>query len=224
VRIAGSYGALAVSSGAGSAHNVSHAVTGVLGRGVASSHISEHDVRVVMAHDRRDQAGWSVQVARLHRQLRADFGTVSLGYAAPRAGTGAGKRALAEAVEALHVGDRVFGAGHLTSYGDARLAAFLRGHVGVVELRSLYEHAVGKLLFDDLSSGSDLVATLEAYCHSGASIHDTAERLGVHRNTVLNRMRRIRSLTQTSVDDGSSRLLLQVGLLAGRIVGQPQLA
>src|SRR5262245_56095073 len=125
VRIAGSYGALAVSSGAGSAHNVSRAVTGVLGRGVASSHISEHDVRVVVAHDRRNQAGWSVQVARLHRQLRADFGTVSLGYAAPRAGTGTGKRALAEAVEALHVGDRVFGAGHLTSYGDARLAAFL---------------------------------------------------------------------------------------------------
>jgi PucR family transcriptional regulator, purine catabolism regulatory protein len=131
---------------------------------------------------------------------------------------------LTEAIEALHVGDRVFGAGHMSSYGDARLAAFLLGHLSVVELRSLYEHAVRTLLFDDPSAGSELVATLEAYCHTGASVHDTAQRLGVHRNTVLNRMRRIRALIQSNVDDGSSRMLLQVGLLAGRIVRQPQLA
>jgi sugar diacid utilization regulator len=222
MRSAGSYGALALAGPPGSGYGLSHAVGAAFVRQISSSHITEHEVRIAVGHDRRDQSGWVVRMGRLHRLLQADFGTVSVGYAAPRAGTGAGKRALAEALEALHIGERVFGTGHLTSYGDARLAALLLGHVGVVELRSLYEHAVGRLLFDDVSSGSELVATLEAYCHSGASIQDTAERLGVHRNTVLNRMRRIRSLIHTSVDDGSSRLLLQVGLLAGRIVSQPQ--
>jgi serine/threonine protein kinase len=67
---------------------LSRAVSEAFGRQIASSSMSGHEVRAAVAHDRRDQSGWALQVARLHRTLHADFGMVSLGYATPRAGAG----------------------------------------------------------------------------------------------------------------------------------------
>ena len=121
------------------------------------------------------------------------------------------------APEALRLGERAFGGGHLTGYGDAQLAAFLLRHADLDDLRSLYERTLGKLFDEDRKRGGDLLATLHAYCDTGGSLSQTAERLGVHRNTVLYRVRRIQTVTLTNLQDGPSRLLLQVGMVAGRL-------
>jgi DNA-binding PucR family transcriptional regulator len=39
----------------------------------------------------------------------------------------------------------------------------------------------------------------------------------VHRNTVLYRVRRIQTVTLTNLQDGPSRLQLQVGMVPGRL-------
>lgn len=45
----------------------------------------------------------------------------------------------------------------------------------------------------------------------------------MHRNTVLYRVRRIQTVTLTNLQDGPSRLLLQVGMVAGRLA-RPSMA
>jgi DNA-binding PucR family transcriptional regulator len=60
-----------------------------------------------------------------------------------------------------------------------------------------------------------LLRTLEVYCETSATIR-TAERLGIHRNTVVHRLKRIEQITGADLDDSSTRLLLQLGLLADR--------
>jgi DNA-binding PucR family transcriptional regulator len=80
-------------------------------------------------------------------------------------------------------------------------------------LSALYERAVGKLAAEDLK----LVSTLEVYCETFAT-QATASQLRIHRNTVLYRLKLIEAITGVDLDDGPSRLFLQLGLLAGRLV------
>jgi hypothetical protein len=126
------------------------------------------------------------------------------------------QHALVQAAEAALLGDHLFGPGHVTSYADAQLARFLLDNRQSNQLRALYEQAVGKLAAEDLKRDGELITTLEAYCETLAT-QGTAARLGIHRNTVLYRLKLIEEITAVDINDASSRLLLQLGLLAGRL-------
>jgi purine catabolism regulator len=80
------------------------------------------------------------------------------------------------------------------------------------ELRDLYSQTLGSLLDYDRQNSAGLVATLDAFFAANASPKEAAERLGVHRNTVLYRLDRIREITGYDLDDASVRLRLQLAL------------
>ncbi len=179
--------------------------------------VGRDDVRAWLPYESVDQ--WTASVDRWHGALTHDLGPLTIGHAMSRRGTDASTshRAVVQAAEAALVGERLFGPGQVTSYADAQLAKFLLSQHGVSELRSLYERAVGKLAVEDLRQDSQLVATLEAYCETFMT-RRTAERLGVHRNTVLYRLKRIEEITSVDLEDAPTRLLFQYGLLAGRML------
>jgi hypothetical protein len=188
----------------------------------ASISVCGENVRACLPYE--SQIRWRQQVAEWHAQLSSDLGTVSLGHAVrSRADAHDARHALVQAAEAALLGDQLFGPGHVTSYADAQLARFLLESRQTHALRALYERAVGKLAAEDLKRESDLVATLEVYCETFAT-QRTAERLGVHRNTVLYRLKLIEEITALDVEDGSSRLFLQLGILAGRLARRPSLS
>jgi DNA-binding PucR family transcriptional regulator len=56
------------------------------------------------------------------------------------------------------------------------------------------------------------VSTLDAFFAANGSPKEAAERLGVHRNTVLYRLDRIRDITGYDLDDASVRMRLQLAL------------
>ena len=183
----------------------------------ASVRIGVDDVRAWLPYSTVDR--WNATVAEWHIALSQEVGKLTIGHALCRRGADAGgvEHALVQAAEAAVVSERLFGAGRLTSYAEAQLATFLLGQPGAAELRALYECAVGKLASEDDKQDGQLVPTLEAYCESFVT-RRTAERLGVHRNTVLYRLKRIEEITSADLEDGATRLLLQFGLLAGRLL------
>lgn len=61
----------------------------------------------------------------------------------------------------------------------------------------------------------ELIRTLEAYLDNQSSPTETANQLGIHRNTVLNRIEKLRSLLTVNLDDPDERLAVQ---LACRVV------
>ncbi|HEX8966634.1 MAG TPA: helix-turn-helix domain-containing protein [Chloroflexota bacterium] len=178
---------------------------------------SRDDVRAWLPYASADD--WSARVEQWHARLSQDLGTVTIGHALCRRGADGPATAgtLVQAAEAALVGERLFGPGQITSYAEAQLAKFLLGQHGAAELRSLYERAVGKLAAEDLKQDSQLVNTLEVYCETFVT-RRTATRLGVHRNTVLYRLRRIEEITSADLEDVPTRLFFQVGLLAGRVL------
>lgn len=61
-------------------------------------------------------------------------------------------------------------------------------------------------------SGDQLTQTLRTYLDLESNTSETATALGVHRNTVLQRLNRIRDLLPVDLDDASSRLAVQLAL------------
>ena len=179
--------------------------------------LGREDVRVWLPYESVDH--WHRSLCDWHAQLSKDIDSLSIGHSLRRRAATATDATYAgvQAAEAALVGERLFGPGHVTSYADAQLAKFLLTRHSTAELRSLHERALGKLAIEDLIQDGELVNTLEVYCETFVALR-TAERLGVHRNTVLNRIKRIEEITSSDLEDGPTRLLFQFGLLAARLL------
>ena len=66
----------------------------------------------------------------------------------------------------------------------------------------------------DRTRRSDLVLTLKTYFASGGNASEAADRLFLHRNSMLYRLERIQKLTGLDLKDYRVALALQLGLLA----------
>jgi len=149
-----------------------------------------------------------------HRRLSADIGPVSGGRSSTHAGHPGLSQAVCEANSALEVGDRVRGPGGLTAYGDIFVLDYAQRLVDDPRLGGLYDRVPSRL--GTLDAGrAELLPTLEAFLAEG-SIHATATQLSIHRNTVLNRLKKIEAITRVDLDDPETRFLVHLALRAHR--------
>jgi len=72
---------------------------------------------------------------------------------------------------------------------------------------------VEPLIEHDRERRSDLVRTLKVYFDAGANASEAADRLFLHRNSMLYRLARVEKLTGLNLKDPRARLALQLGLL-----------
>ena len=77
-----------------------------------------------------------------------------------------------------------------------------------------FAELVRPLVEHDRGRRGDLVRTLRVYFASGANATKAADRLFLHRNSMLYRLDRIRALTGLDLKDHRVALALQLGLLA----------
>lgn len=137
-------------------------------------------------------------------------------------GAGSGGRALAQAVaraaQALAVGVRVFGPGHVVAYDDLGLHQLLFGLRQVPEIVAFHRRMLGPLIEHDRRTGGELLRTLDAYLSVGCSPTAAAERLHLHRNGLLYRLQRIREIVPVDLDDPERRLGLHLALRVGDVL------
>ena len=72
---------------------------------------------------------------------------------------------------------------------------------------------VEPLVVYDRERRSDLVKTLKVYFDAGTNASEAADRLFLHRNSMLYRLARVEKLTGLDLKDPRARLALQLGLL-----------
>ena len=77
-----------------------------------------------------------------------------------------------------------------------------------------FAELVEPLAEHDLERRSDLVRTLRAYFAAGANASEAADRMFLHRNSMLYRLERVEKLTGLDLKDPRVALALQLGLLA----------
>ena len=125
-----------------------------------------------------------------------------------------------EAEQALAIGRALLGGDrsvHFEHLGVQRLLFQLRDNP---ELASFYDDLLGKLQAHDERQGAELVNTLEAFFECHGNHVRTAQRLHLHRNTLLYRLDRAKTVLGVDLDDAETRLALQVALKIGRVIGR----
>jgi purine catabolism regulator len=155
-------------------------------------------------------------VEQLHRAARAASGPVALGYGAVRTGTAEIASGAREAEQALTMGRRLFGADSATAFKNLGLYRLLYALQPLPELRAFRDDALSRL------GGKDrrgvLLETLAAYLSTNGSPTDAADRLHLHRNTVLYRLGRIEDLLGVDLRNAEVRLALHLALKIGEVL------
>ena len=155
---------------------------------------------------------------RLASLLTSEHVTIGVGrYHAGIAGLALSYR---EAEQALAIGRALLGGDrsvHFEHLGVQRLLFQLRDNP---ELASFYDDLLGKLQAHDERQGAELVNTLEAFFECHGNHVRTAQRLHLHRNTLLYRLDRAKQVLGVDLDDAETRLALQVALKIGRVIGR----
>lgn len=85
-------------------------------------------------------------------------------------------------------------------------------------LQGVYADTVGRLTQYDQDNGTDLARLLKAYFQSNSSLHDVAEKLFIHRNTVTNQLKKIEAITGYNPLELEDKLVLAIGLYAETII------
>lgn len=162
-------------------------------------------------------------VMRVARLIHEDLATldagagggnnaVSVGVGTPRAGIEGIRRSHQEARQALTLGRRLNGTGHVTRFDTLGVFRLIFAAERLPELATLHSETLGRLLDYDREHNADLIRTLDAFFAANGSPKEAAERLHVHRNTVLYRLDRIREISGFNLDDAALRLRLQLAL------------
>lgn len=115
----------------------------------------------------------------------------------------------AEAREAAEIAAVAGGHGRVVAFEDVLIDSIVRasGHAD-----RILEGTIMPLLAYDAEHKAELVPTLGAYIQAGFNLTRCAESRGVHPNTIVYRLRRIRELTGRDPHVPDDLLLLQLGL------------
>lgn len=139
-------------------------------------------------------------------------GSISLGIGTARAGIVGIRQSHNEARQALAMGRRLHGPGHVTRFDELGVYRLIFAAENLPEIRGFHEESLAALIEYDRANNAELIRTLDAFFAARCSPKEAAAVLGVHRNTVLYRLDRIREITGRDLDDAAVRLRLQLAL------------
>lgn len=117
-----------------------------------------------------------------------------------------------EARQAMEIGRRLFGEGHLHSFARLGIYRLLFPLFGEPTLLDFYQETLGPLLDAENRSNQALLQTLEGFFRCNGNLSETARTMHLHRNSLLYRLGRIEELLGRSLEDAELRLSLQIAL------------
>jgi purine catabolism regulator len=147
------------------------------------------------------------------RAVSAPGTHATAGISRPHAGPDSFRLTHDDAIHALELGRGVDPSRQVVHFDDLGIYRLLLSGPKD-ELSAFHDETLGRLATYDREKGSALLPTLDAYlrAHNAA---EAAQRLSLHRNTLLYRLRRIREITGADLDDPETRLALHLALRAG---------
>jgi purine catabolism regulator len=158
------------------------------------------------------------QDLRVECSLATGRASLSVGAGRPKLGVTGVRASYREAEQALTLGHRLFGGGRVLDFADLGLYRLLFALGQHSELIDFHNDMVGSLIAYDERTGGALMKTLDAYFACHGSPTEMAERLHLHRNTVLYRLGRIEDIGRLSLNDPGTRLNLHLCLRAGEVL------
>jgi GAF domain-containing protein len=160
------------------------------------------------------------------QQMSHEYGvSLSIGIGNVCLHTSDYRRGFAEANEALQMGqDLSAQKGNdskrqpfVTHFNDLGVYRYLYKIAHMDDLRDVYQDQIAHIVNYDRRKNTDLLDTLENYLECAGNLTRTADRLFVHRNTLIQRLERLQSLCDIDLQERSNWLTLQVAIKVYRL-------
>lgn len=158
-------------------------------------------------------------LAQLHQQLRVIAGDagVYLGMSCLAEDCAHYRQALNEARQALDVAQHLRPASGLCDFSELGVLRLLQGISDRGLIDSFVSQTLGRLIETGRKHPYALLHTLDALLGANGNALQAAARLGLHRNTINQRMGRIEQLSGQSLDDPLFRMNAAVAMLIWRM-------
>ena len=144
--------------------------------------------------------------------------TVSVGIGGPCQHLKDVRRSYNEATRALDVAALLRKQSLVVSFSDLGVFEILLRQGKPDELREFASRYIGPLAAYDRRQGGGLVDTLETYVRHNYSLHETAEELVLHPNTVKYRLQKIEELCGANLRSSEDLMNLQIALRLHRLM------
>ncbi|MGC4010950.1 MAG: PucR family transcriptional regulator ligand-binding domain-containing protein [Pseudomonas sp.] len=131
-------------------------------------------------------------------------------------------RALLEARQALDVAEGMQAPGGFCDYRELGALRLLRAIPDRAVVEQFLKDTLGPLIDAGRKQPHLLIETLDALVQENGNALKAAQRLGIHRNTLNQRIARIEALSGQSLDDAQFRLNTSVALLIWRMSSAPR--
>ncbi len=180
----------------------------------------ENEVIVFYIGDAKEPIDSSLRLAKsFSSEIQRQFPSarVAIGLGQPARDISGWRASYRDAVQALELADRLQTNTPLY-IGDLGVYQLILSLSDREKLIAFCEQMLGDLREYDLRQHADLIKTLEAFFTCHGNLSQTAERLIVHRNTLLYRMNRINEIAQIDLDRPETRLALHLALTIRRLL------
>lgn len=157
-------------------------------------------------------------VASLRASLASAGGHLAGATVRPAEGVSGIRDAIGVAFRSLDLSVRKNGADSFESLDDLTVNDLIVAIGPSPLLSSFCAKWLSKLEDYDRKNGTELIRTLAAYFESHHSPTEAAERLHLHRNTLLYRLQRIREITGRDPDDPDSSLALHLAIRVNSVL------
>jgi purine catabolism regulator len=128
------------------------------------------------------------------------------------------RKGFAEAEEALRIGKHLNSEESGIHFNDLGVYRYIYEFACSNKLDDLYLEKIAALnSYDQQRKGSELLGTLEIFLEVGGNIKDASGRLQVHRNTIIQRLKHIQSLSAINLEQPDQRLRLQIALMIDKL-------
>ena len=161
-----------------------------------------------------------VEEVRSNLSTRASSGIISAGISRPVDDLVNMRDAYHEAYNAIKMAQEIGDSKTTTYYGDLKLYQLLlalKTH-NLEHLQRFYEDTLGALIEQDARKQSDLVETLAGFFEANGNLAKAAEKMNIHRNTLVYRLDQISNLTNFDLDEADNRLILHLALKIQRVM------
>ncbi|PVZ42639.1 PucR family transcriptional regulator [Pseudomonas sp. CC120222-01a] len=166
-----------------------------------------------------EAADLPLTLATLHRQLSAVVGELALymGLSSLAADCAHYRQALSEARQALEVAQHLRPLNGFCDFSELGVLRLLQGIVDRSLIDDFVAQTLGPLIAPGRKQPHVLVHTLDALLKENGNGLKAAQRLGLHRNTINQRIQRIEQLSGQSLDDPLFRMNASVAMLVWRM-------
>ena len=126
------------------------------------------------------------------------------------------KKSLKEAEQALKIAKLSCGDKAFYHFRDLGIYSLIFGIEDAQLLENYYQKTLGQLVEYDRLNSTGLVDTLEVFINENGNLSASAEKMYIHRNTLIYRINKIEELTSVSLRDIKEMMKFEIAFMIGR--------